>query len=98
MSSDVLQDFMELEPFSAAVRKHPRTVMRWCKTEGLPYTRNGRTILIHVPAYRDWLLGRMRNRNKPRSPAKEVADQQQVIRKLSAQRRKIRKHRPHAVP
>jgi hypothetical protein len=67
MSSDVLEDFLELNPFSAAVNKHPRTVMRWCKKDGLPYTRNGKTILIHVPTYREWLMGRMKNVRRERS-------------------------------
>jgi hypothetical protein len=62
MSSDILEDFLELVPFARAIKRHPRTVRRWCKAEGLPYTTNGRSIVIHVPSYRDWLLGRMHNK------------------------------------
>ena len=37
------------------------------RTEGLPYTNNGKAILIHVPTYRQWLMGRMKNvRREPR--------------------------------
>ena len=61
MSSNVLEDFLELDPFAVAIKKHPRTVKRWCKTEGLPYTLNGKAILIHIPTYREWLMGRMKN-------------------------------------
>ena len=48
MSSNILEDFLELVSFAAAIKKHPRTVMRWCQNDGLPYTRNGKTVLIHV--------------------------------------------------
>jgi hypothetical protein len=70
MSAEVLEDFVELDPFAAAVHKHPRTVMRWCQKDGLPYTRNGRTVLIHIPTYREWLLGRMKNMHRKRPPAR----------------------------
>jgi hypothetical protein len=69
MSANILEDFLELDPFAAAIKKHPRTVQRWCKKDGLPFTRNGKAILIHVPSYREWLLRRMENvrRERPRS-------------------------------
>jgi hypothetical protein len=73
MSADVLEDFVELDPFAAAVHKHPRTVMRWCKDYGLPFTRNGKTILIHVPTYREWLMGRMQNMCRTRPPTRPPA-------------------------
>jgi len=61
MSSNILEDFMKLAEFAAAIKKHPRTVQRWCQTEGLPFTRNGKEITLHVPTYRQWLMGRMSN-------------------------------------
>ena len=65
---------MELDPFAHAVGKHPRTVRRWCDQYGLPYTLNGKTVLIHIPTYRDWLLGRMKNmhRERPRAARKRA--------------------------
>jgi hypothetical protein len=29
--------------------------------DGLPYTRIGNRILVHVPTARDWIFGRMRH-------------------------------------
>ena len=68
MSSNILEDFLGLEQFAAAIKKHPRTVLRWCKNEGLPFTRNGKAITLHIPTYRAWLMGRMQNvrRERPR--------------------------------
>ena len=60
--SDLLQDFLDLEPFAAEVKRKPRTVRRWLdEPNGLPYTRIGNRILIHVPTAREWMLSRMRN-------------------------------------
>ena len=73
MSSDVLEDFLELDRFAAAVKKHPRTVRRWCDLYGLPYTLNGKTILIHIPTYREWLMGRMSNVRHERPRARRRA-------------------------
>jgi hypothetical protein len=58
----LLEDFLDLDPFAAEVKRTPRTVRRWLDQQnGLPYTRMGNRILIHVPTARDWLLRRMRN-------------------------------------
>jgi hypothetical protein len=51
-----LDDFVDLEPFAADAGRHPRTV----QPDGLPHTRIGNRILIHVPTAREWLLKRMR--------------------------------------
>jgi hypothetical protein len=60
----LLSDFLDLEPFAQQVDRDPRTVRRWMdEPEGLPYTRIGNRILIHIPSAREWMLGRMRNRN-----------------------------------
>jgi hypothetical protein len=64
---DLLEGFLDLEPFSKEVKRSPRTVRRWLdQRNGLPYTRFGNRILIHVPTARDWIFGRMRGRNPPR--------------------------------
>jgi hypothetical protein len=60
----LLSDFLDLEPFAVEVRRDPRTVRRWMdEPDGLPYTRIGNRILIHIPTAREWMLGRMRNRS-----------------------------------
>ena len=71
--SDLLKDFLDLEPFAKEIDRHPRTVRRWLdKPGGLPFTRIGNRILIHVPTARDWLMRRMRNQKK-RPPARRRA-------------------------
>jgi len=67
--SKLLEDFLDLEPFAAEVKRDPRTIRRWLdEPDGLPYTRIGNRILIHVPTARDWLMSRMNNvaRKQPR--------------------------------
>jgi hypothetical protein len=60
--TDVLSDFLDLEPFAKQVDRDPRTVRRWLdQPGGLPYTRIGNRILIHVPTAREWMFRRMRN-------------------------------------
>lgn len=72
--TDLLSDFLDLEPFAEKVDRDPRTVRRWMgKSNGLPYTRMGNRILIHVPTAREWIFGRMRNRN-PRVRRRTVAE------------------------
>lgn len=52
---NLLDDFLDLEPFAAG------TVRRWMnQPDGLPYTRLGNRVLVHIPTARDWLLKRMR--------------------------------------
>jgi hypothetical protein len=69
---DLFEDFLDLTPFSKEVNRSPRTVRRWLEQrDGLPYTRLGNRILIHVPSARDWLLGRMRGRNPSRRQRRE---------------------------
>jgi hypothetical protein len=63
--SDLLKDFLDLDPFAAEINRHPRTVRRWLdQPNGLPYTRMGNRILIHVPTAREWMFSRMRNQKK----------------------------------
>lgn len=64
---DLLSDFLDLEPFAKQVGRNPRTIRRWLdQPDGLPYTRIGNRILIHIPTARNWIFGRMRGAN-PRS-------------------------------
>jgi len=71
--SDILDDFVDLEPFAAQVNRDPRTVRRWMtEPNGLPYTRIGNRILLHVPTAREWIFSRMRHpapRRKSATPA-----------------------------
>ena len=65
---NLLSDFLDLEPFAKQVGRNPRTVRRWLdQPDGLPYTRIGNRILIHIPTARDWIFGRMRGRNPRRA-------------------------------
>ena len=67
---ELLSDFLDLDPFAAQVDRHPRTVRRWLnQPDGLPHTKMGNRILIHVPTAREWLLGRMNTPN-PRQTTK----------------------------
>ena len=57
----LLSDFLDLEPFAKQVDRDPRTVRRWLdEPNGLPYSRIGNRILIHVPTAREWIFSRMR--------------------------------------
>jgi hypothetical protein len=59
--TNFLDDFVDLEPFAADAGRHPRTVRRWLnQPDGLPFTRIGNRILIHVPTAREWLMKRMK--------------------------------------
>lgn len=65
---NILEDFIDLEPFAKQVNRDPRTVRRWMdKPDGLPYSRIGNRILVHVPTARAWILNRMRKPNARRS-------------------------------
>jgi hypothetical protein len=77
--SDLLQDFLDLVPFAAEVSRNPRTVRRWLdQADGLPYTRIGNRILIHVPTARDWLMRRMRNKRPPARRRRRKAERPQA--------------------
>jgi excisionase family DNA binding protein len=56
--SQVLDDFLEFKVFARQVNRHPRTVRRWMRSGGLPFTRLGNRLLIHVPSARAWILSR----------------------------------------
>jgi hypothetical protein len=65
---ELLTDFADLVPFANAVKRDPRTVRRWMnEPDGLPFTRIGNRILIHIPTAREWMLSRMRRPNPSRT-------------------------------
>ena len=69
--ADLLDDYIDIEPFAKEVKRSPRTVLRWMdEPDGLPYCRIGNRRIIHVPTARDWIFGRMRNRSVRRRKAK----------------------------
>jgi hypothetical protein len=68
--TELLDDFADLEPFAAEVNRDPRTVRRWMnEPDGLPITRIGNRILIHIPTARQWMLERMHRPSPRRSSA-----------------------------
>jgi hypothetical protein len=63
--ANFLVDYLDLEPFAKEVDRDPRTVRRWLNDpDGLPYTRLGNRILIHIPTAREWLFERMHHRTR----------------------------------
>jgi hypothetical protein len=59
-TTKLLDDWIKMEDFARDIKRHPRTVRRWMlEPDGLPYTRLGKTPIIHMPTARQWLLGRM---------------------------------------
>jgi hypothetical protein len=66
---NLLADYIDLEPFAAELNRHPRTVRRWMnEPDGLPFTRIGNRVMVHIPTAREWLLSRMRRPNQRRVP------------------------------
>jgi hypothetical protein len=66
----LLTDYQDLEPFAEEVGRTSRAVRDWLKQpDGLPYTRLGSRILIHIPTAREWLFRKMRHPN-PTRPAR----------------------------
>ena len=65
---DLFADYVDLEAFSKEVSRTSRAVRDWLnQPDGLPYTRIGNRILIHIPTAREWLFSRMRRPNPPRA-------------------------------
>jgi hypothetical protein len=66
---NLLSDYLDLETFAKQVGRNARSVRRWMDVPGgLPYTRIGNRILVHVPTAQEWIFGRMRGRNPRNSP------------------------------
>jgi hypothetical protein len=67
-ADNLLQDFVDLNPFAEQVDRDPRTIRRWIdQPNGLPFARIGNRLLIHMPTAREWLLNRVRQHNPRRS-------------------------------
>src|SRR5262249_39754401 len=82
MSTNVLEDLLEIEPFAAEVKRNPRTVRRWIdQPNGLPYTKLGNRILIHAPTAREWIFGRMQNVGIPHKT--RVRQKRQALNRMS---------------
>jgi hypothetical protein len=72
MSSQILEGFLDIEPFAAQVERDPRTVRRWMdEVDGLPYTKIGNRRLIHIETARQWILSRIRRPNPRRQQSAE---------------------------
>ena len=64
--TNFLADYLDLEPFAEEVDRHHRTVRRWLnEPDGLPYTRLGNRILIHIPTAREWHASPRPSPHKP---------------------------------
>jgi hypothetical protein len=62
-----LKDYLDLAAFASAVGRDERTVRRWMdEPEGLPFARLGGRRLVHGPTAEQWLLKRVRSRNRER--------------------------------
>jgi hypothetical protein len=62
-----LDDYADVEPFAKILNRHPRTLHRWMsEPDGLPYTKIGNRVLIHIPTAKQWLLSRMKRPNPRR--------------------------------
>jgi hypothetical protein len=62
---ELLDGFADLEAFAAEVKREPRTVRRWMnEPNGLPYTKLGNRLLIHIPTARQYLLDRTRHSSR----------------------------------
>jgi hypothetical protein len=67
---DLFSDYLDVEPFAAAVSRTPRTVYRWMgEPAGLPSVKIGSRVLIRIPTAKAWILGRMRKPNVRRTAA-----------------------------
>jgi len=63
-STAEFDDWLELDEFARKIKRHPRTIKRWTRQpDGLPYSYKGKTPIVHVPTYTEWLQGRMRRPN-----------------------------------
>jgi hypothetical protein len=72
--SNLLDDFLDLEPLAREVNRDPRTVRRWMnQPDGLPFVRIGNRLMVHVPTAREWIFSRMR-RPAPRRKRQHTAE------------------------
>ena len=67
----LLSEYADLEPFARRLKRDTRTVRRWMnEPNGLPFTRIGNRILIHIPTASEWIRSRMRKPNPKREQRK----------------------------
>jgi hypothetical protein len=65
---DLLEGYLDIEPFAEQVDRHPRSVRRWTQEpDGLPFVKIGSRVLIHVDTAKAWIFSRMRKPNPSRS-------------------------------
>jgi hypothetical protein len=82
--SNLLDDFLDLEPFAAEVKRDPRTVRRWMnQPDGLPHVRIGNRLMVHVPTARKWIFSRMRRLPAPRRRKAAIAGVGALYRRLA---------------
>jgi hypothetical protein len=79
---DLFSDYLDVEPFAAAVSRTPRTVYRWMgEPAGLPSVKIGSRVLIHIPTAKAWILGRMRKPNaRPPRRVRATAERDARVR------------------
>lgn len=62
-------DWVTIDDFAKQVGRHVRSVHRWrLEANGLPTSKMGRDVLVHIPSARDWLMNRMKRPNQRRVP------------------------------
>jgi hypothetical protein len=65
---DLLEGYLDIEPFAEKVNRHPRSVRRWTQQpDGLPFVKIGSRVLIHVGTAKAWIFSRMQKPNPSRS-------------------------------
>ena len=66
--TELLADFADEPATAEAFDVTPRTIKRWrSEPDGLPFTKAGAKVLIHIPTAREWLMRRMQRRNPRRA-------------------------------
>jgi hypothetical protein len=68
----IFADFLNITSFAKEADRSERTILRWMD-DGLPYSRLGSKVLIHVPTARQWLLDQATNRRKTPKSRKKTA-------------------------
>jgi len=65
MSDDVLDGYLDVEPFAKQVDRHPRSVVRWMdQPDGLPFVKLGNRRLIHIETAKQWIFERLRKQSR----------------------------------
>jgi hypothetical protein len=62
----ILDGYALIEDAAKDFGLHPATLRRWTKKPGgLPFTRLGRKIYLHIPTTRAWVEGNMQRVSEP---------------------------------